>query len=394
MDLERLRRLRAGGSVGRFTLKELLGSGASAQVWLATENTSRGATERVLKVLHPELAEDASHQAMFIDEAKTGLMLRHPNLQAVYGLMVEDGLTVMVMEAQVGVDLSRVLHASPGGKIGWRPAAVVGQQVARALDYAHSKRDRQFQPLDIVHRDVSPDNVLVAEDGSVKLLDFGVVWSRDRLSVTEAGVTKGKLSYLAPEVVGQGTFDRRSDIYALGAVLWQAMAGALPWGHPQRVDEVALRGVPPPLLPENGDLPVALRRLTTAMLSPEPGPRPASMGDVDAELSEILFAEGIDEVSARELVGELMGPSLHPRTMVGASLRSSAAVPDTALRATHISDRDEPGATSASASKSALGARLEGDPRAHGLSPWTLWGAGLVMVVLALLVVILRLRAG
>jgi serine/threonine protein kinase/tetratricopeptide (TPR) repeat protein len=193
-----------------------------AEVFLAREPLAQGLAKiLVIKKIHPSLAEAPQFRQMFEDEAKVAVNLNHPNIVQTFGYGQIGPTYFLAMEHVEGVDLLRILNAAVDKKmtIPFGLCAYLGQQVAKALDYAHRKVDEYGEPLGIVHRDVSPQNILVSWDGMVKLVDFGI--ARARHVREEEGVVKGKFAYMSPEQAVGAPVDPRSDIFSTGIVLWE-----------------------------------------------------------------------------------------------------------------------------------------------------------------------------
>ena len=230
---ERFRTLIGSGSVvGSYTLLSRLGSGGMADVYLARREGS-GVVQRVaLKRLRPEHLDDPKFTRMFLDEARLAAKLVHPNIVTLLDVGEHQGELYLAMELVDGAPLSRMLQLlrRRGLPIGSAAAVEVTLQVANALTYAHAMTDETGQALRLVHRDVSPQNVLVDKTGHVKLADFGIARSLDGGGArTRTGIMKGKLSYMAPEQVQTSTYDQRIDVYALGVVLFEMLANRLPY---------------------------------------------------------------------------------------------------------------------------------------------------------------------
>ncbi len=178
-----------------------------------------------IKVIHDDLSEDWQFLRMFVDEALISVRIRHPNVVRVDELGEEDGVYFLVMEYVHGCSLAQLLSsmARRGRRMRPQIAVWIAAQVAAGLHAAHEMTGHDGALLGVVHRDVSPQNVLLGVDGSVKLLDFGIAKARGRAERTDAGVIKGKLRYMAPEQATGEAIDRRIDIYALGVVLWEML---------------------------------------------------------------------------------------------------------------------------------------------------------------------------
>lgn len=223
--------LRAMQEVGRYRMLRAIGRGGMAEVFEAEAVGEQGFRRRVaIKRMLGELSGDPSAARMFLDEARIASRLYHANIVAVMDYGVSDGAPFQVLEFVDGVDAARLreLGTRAGDAMPIEVALHICAQVAQALAYAHGLRDDAGMALGIVHRDVSPSNVLVSWAGDVKLTDFGIALARDRVEETAAGVTKGKLAYMAPEQAVRGRVDARADLFALGCVLHTLLTGYSP----------------------------------------------------------------------------------------------------------------------------------------------------------------------
>lgn len=205
-----------------------LASGGMATVLLARQLGDAGFERLVaLKRVHRHLVEDPEVFAMASDEARLAALVRHTNVVAVTGVLDTGGELVLVQDYVEGFGLARLLREL--GKAGERLEPTIAARIlidaARGLHATHEAKDLLGQPLEIVHRDVSPQNLLVGSDGTTRLIDFGIARAERRMSATRTGVLKGKLSYMAPEQIGEERVDRRADVFAAGAVLFEALTG-------------------------------------------------------------------------------------------------------------------------------------------------------------------------
>lgn len=210
---------------GRYQLLNKLAAGGMAEIFLAREEGSP--TTVVIKRILPHLAENEYFIAMFLDEARLAARLNHPNIVQVLDLGKKDENLFLAMEYIYGDDLRRFSRQADtaGTPIPIHLVVRIVAEVCKGLDYAHKKTDAAGKPLNIVHRDVSPQNVLVAFNGAVKIVDFGIAKAADQITVTRTGVLKGKYSYMSPEQVAGQSLDRRSDIFALGIILHELLTG-------------------------------------------------------------------------------------------------------------------------------------------------------------------------
>src|SRR5271165_3920128 len=213
--------------IAQFELVRRLGAGGMAEVFLAKKTGAEGTYKLlVLKRILPTHGSSRRYRAMFIEEARLATRLNHPNVVQVYEFQdFEDQGLLLAMEYVEGCDLGHLISRAKtrGARIPPWVGAWIISEAAKGLHYAHEKKDEAGQPLDIVHRDVSPQNVLLSFDGAVKIADFGIASAR--LFADEQGVLKGKTGYMSPEQVRGESVDRRGDLYALGVILWETLAG-------------------------------------------------------------------------------------------------------------------------------------------------------------------------
>ena len=216
---------------GRYRLVERLNEGGMSELFIAKAAGIEGFTRSfVLKRLRPELARDKDAVAQFIDEARLQAGLVHSNIVPVFDFGIVGGEYFMTQEYILGRDLGRLMERlATRGQAGL-PSPVahyVAHETLQALAYAHTRVDAEGAPLGIVHRDVAAGNVIVSLAGEVKLSDFGIVKSNDRVSRTQAGMVKGNANFMSPEQARGQTVDARSDLFSLGLVLYYCLAGEL-----------------------------------------------------------------------------------------------------------------------------------------------------------------------
>jgi serine/threonine-protein kinase len=214
---------------GRYELLEVAGRGGMADVWRGRVRGDSGFMRDVaIKQMHANLAVQPQYVAMFVEEARVGSALQSPNISEVHDFVHDRGNYYMVLEWIDGVDLGSWVkwHVARNEPTRWELVAAVGVGILRGLAAAHERLGPDGRPLPIVHRDVSPHNVLLTTRGMVKLIDFGLAFAPDRTQeTTEPGIVKGKMSYLAPEIVTGGRPSPASDQFACGSVLWEALVG-------------------------------------------------------------------------------------------------------------------------------------------------------------------------
>jgi len=211
--------------LGRYSLYAELASGGMATVYVARQRGAVGFGKTVaIKRLHPHLARDQYFVTMFLDEARLAARVQHPNVVPILDVVATDRELFLVLEYVRGETLSGLLRVVRKAR-GFLPVPVVTSVVIdllSGLQAAHEAKDERGQPLSIVHRDVSPQNVIVGADGVARVLDFGVAKAATRLQTTREGQLKGKIPYMAPEQLS-GEVSSRTDVYAAGVVLWEAL---------------------------------------------------------------------------------------------------------------------------------------------------------------------------
>jgi eukaryotic-like serine/threonine-protein kinase len=218
---------------GKYLLLRHLATGGMAEVFLARVNGPAGwEKECVIKRILPALAADQQFVQMFLDEARIAARLNHPNIVQIYDLgQVGPKEFFIAMEFVHGVDLEQLIdnEKKRGGRVPLHIACRVIASIAEGLDHAHRAVDARGQALGLVHRDVSPSNVMVSFDGSAKILDFGIAKAAPLKGRTEVGVIKGKIPYMSPEQVEGQVLDARSDVFSLGTLLYELIAGQKPF---------------------------------------------------------------------------------------------------------------------------------------------------------------------
>jgi len=220
--------------IGRYDLVAGIGHGGMADVFLAvlaSGEAGRFQKLLVLKLLKPELSDEPEFVEMFLEEARLAARLNHPNVVQTIEVGADGGRHFLAMEYIEGQPLNRVARALlRNSAFDLSAKLTIILRTLIGLDYAHELTDYDGSPLGIVHRDISPGNILVGYDGQVKLMDFGIAKANDSNSHTRVGLLKGKTAYMAPEQARSGHVDRRADLYAAGVVLWELIAGRRMWG--------------------------------------------------------------------------------------------------------------------------------------------------------------------
>ncbi len=236
---------------GPYLLVELIARGGMAEVYRATIPGATGFEKTVaIKMVLPHLAEDKDFVDMLIDEARIIVNINHSNIAQVLDLGEIDGVYYIAMEFINGLDLDALLKASPDERVPQDHAAFISSNILAGLHHAHQSTDATGRPLGVVHRDVSPHNVLISLGGDIKIIDFGVAKIQsDGRSDTRAGVIKGKLLYMSPEQAMAKEVDGRADIFAVGVNLYRMVTGVLPFDGEteyQIYNNILTRPVRPP----------------------------------------------------------------------------------------------------------------------------------------------------
>ena len=216
-----------GRTLGRYTLRYLVARGGMATVYLAQLAGAHGFEKWVaIKIMHPHLGHDRRFVTMFLDEARVASRIQHPNACSVLDFGEEGGMPYIVMEYMHGETLGSVVRQgwTQGDMPLWVPARIIAD-ASRGLHAAHETRGPTGEPLQVVHRDVSPQNILALYDGIGKIMDFGVARAEGRMTDTATSEVKGKFAYMSPEQLSSKPIDRRSDVWALGVVLWETTLG-------------------------------------------------------------------------------------------------------------------------------------------------------------------------
>ena len=265
-------------TLGKFTLLDQIGEGGMARIWLARAHGIGGFEKLVVvKQILPRLAEDTEFVARFFQEARLAATLQHPNIAEVYEVDEADGVYFYTMEYVRGRDLRHVLQRARqrGRALSLAEVIAVTTGLCAGLHHAHTRADPQGRPLGIVHRDVSPANVLLSFDGEVKLADFGVAKARTSMVSTVAGRLRGKIPYMSPEQCRGEALDRRSDVYSAGVVLWEALAGRRL--HDGDSEIAVLRAIADrdaaPVTSARPDCPPALAAIVASALARSPAQR-------------------------------------------------------------------------------------------------------------------------
>jgi serine/threonine-protein kinase len=291
----------------RYQVIERIDVGGMAEVFKANSTSLQGYQKLVaIKRVLPELTQNERFVRMFLDEAKVSLHLNHTNIVQVFDLGIADGTYFIVMEYVDGSNLKKIIQLLGQRKqrVSVEQAVYIGLQVCKGLAHAHAKRDQNANHLGIVHRDISPPNVLVSRDGEVKITDFGLAKAKNQAEVTDPGVVKGKFGYLSPEAATGDKVDARTDIFAVGILVWEMLVGRRLFLG--KTDYETLKQVQKAQIPSVAQfgvkVPAQLEQILARSLTREPGRRFQSAQDMGAALAQFLFSYG-KVVSAFDIAG-------------------------------------------------------------------------------------------
>jgi serine/threonine-protein kinase len=377
-----------GHTVHGYRILSRLRSGGMATLYLAARQGAAGFSRPVaIKMIHPHLADDPECERMFVEEARMLARIVHPNVVHVEELIEHEGSLHLVMEYVEGCSLGQLSSALTGTGRRFVPdvAAYIAMQVASGLHAAHEARGENGEPLGIVHRDVSPQNVLVARQGHVKLIDFGIakVRSGDR---STTGSLRGKIRYMSPEQAWGRPVDRRTDIYALGVVLWEMLTGRRLFEAPNDfalLENVRSPHIVPPAALVPG-VPRALSDVVMAALEPEPARRPRTANDLRRMLAEAVPTTlAIEPESIARLVALVVADDARLTSIVREAMGASA--PSIAMLTTRSFTGTEEALQTMSLALPATSASLTTPRRDPRLATGLVLAVGAIAIIAALI---------
>ncbi|HMR79832.1 MAG TPA: serine/threonine-protein kinase, partial [Polyangiaceae bacterium] len=300
----------------RYRVLEKIASGGMAEVFRAESAGLEGFKKTVaIKRVLPHLAEKKQFMGMFLDEARLSAQLSHSNCVQVFDVGVGDNTFFIVMEYVDGSDLKGVIshHQKMGSAVPPEVACLICVRICEGLAYAHELRDAKGESLNIVHRDMSPPNVLITRHGEVKIVDFGLAKANSQLEKSEPGIIKGKFSYLSPEAALGQPIDRRTDIFAVGIILWELLAGRrLFMGETDLETVRQVQAARYTTLVDLGlSVPPELERVLARALARDPLQRYQAARDLGRDLNNVLFQFG-RAVSSFDIAG-LLDPIMRER---------------------------------------------------------------------------------
>lgn len=297
------------GSLGKYHVFATLGRGGMADVYLAVARGPVGFNKLVvIKRLRPQLAEEPAFRDMFLDEARLAARLSHPNIVNTFEVGEESGAHFIAMEYLEGQALNKVIREAIRMNVPISPsiAARILADMLLGLSYAHNVTDYDGSPLGIIHRDVSPHNIFVTYDGSVKVVDFGIAKAASTTTETEVGVLKGKVAYMAPEHATGTRIDARADVFASGIVLWELLTRQRLFPGENAAVTIHRLMSQPIAPPRSHDprIPRELEQIVMRALEKDPAARYQSAADMRAALEAFIARSG--EPVRQEDVGALL----------------------------------------------------------------------------------------
>lgn len=293
---------------GRYELLHKAGSGGMAVVWKARTLGAAGFSRPVaVKRIIPHLATSTEFVAMFVEESRVVSELQHPGIAQIHDFGADEaGHHFLVLEWIEGVDLQELVDAfvRERRQAPWPVVAEIGVQMLNALAAAHERRDGTGAVAPIIHRDVTPHNVRLGALGYVKLTDFGIARAADRATMTRPDAIKGKLSYIAPEMLKGAAVSARTDLFSVGIVLWEALAGRRLFDAPSDMQVMFMvhEASVPPLRELRPDVPEALAAVIHRALAKNAAERFESAHDMARALSDVLRTAP-EPADARRLAG-------------------------------------------------------------------------------------------
>lgn len=293
----------------KYQVLRKIGEGGMAEVYIADMLCQPGYSKRVaVKRVLPKLAQNHRFIRMFLDEARLGLLLNHSNIVHVFDVGRANGSYFIVMEYVNGVNLKEVheFYLVRNALVPLELTVSIAIEICRGLDYAHRLTDREGTLLNVVHNDINPSNVLLSENGEVKLVDFGLSEAAVHVEKTDPDIVRGKFGYLSPEAAwGHGT-DSRADVYAAGIILYEMLTGVKLFRGETDLDSLQLAREARVTSPRhyNPDIPVSLEQVLYYALAKDPGERCPNARQLGQHLSQILFEIGqpVDAFSVGDMI--------------------------------------------------------------------------------------------
>jgi serine/threonine-protein kinase len=294
---------------GRYELLMEMGTGGMASLYLARLRGPENFEKLLaIKRIHENLAQEEDFIKMFLDEARIAALIHHPNVATTFDMGRIEGSHFIAMEYVHGHNLGELIRESIRQKrpLSWEYGARIIANAAKGLHAAHQLTNSDGAPLNVVHRDVSPQNLLISYDGHVKVVDFGIAYAAERLVHTSTGTMKGKAAYMSPEQIDARPVDRRSDVFALGIVLFEAVCMRRLFKADSDAATMmrVVKGQVPKPRTVRAEIPLELERIILKSLAVDPTERFVTAGDMADALEELLVGHG--KVVSENKIGQLM----------------------------------------------------------------------------------------
>jgi serine/threonine protein kinase/Tfp pilus assembly protein PilF len=278
---------------GKYQLLDKIAVGGMAELYRAKVMGDYGFEKQVaIKKILPHLSDEGNLVKAFIDEAKLAALLQHENIVQIYDFGNLDGEYFITMEYLFGKDLRKLTYKAKekAVPIDLENTLYVISRLCAGLDYSHNLKDLQGKPLNIIHRDINPQNIFITYEGQVKIIDFGIAKAASHNSTTHEGLIKGKLAYMSPEQANGKTIDHRSDIFSTGIILYELLAGQRMFeGEAMHIYTQVRDAAYKPLESLVPDLPARLNDVVQHALAKEPDKRYQSCGEMLADLEECIY---------------------------------------------------------------------------------------------------------
>lgn len=399
---------------GKYLLLDKIGTGGMAELFLAKQTGLSGFEKSVaIKRILPHLTQGSEFIAMFINEAKLAALLTHQNIVQIYDLGNVDQCHYIAMEYIMGKDLRTVINHGKSKSIPLSigDALLIVSKICSALDYAHRKKDLNGNDLHLVHRDISPQNILVSYEGEVKLVDFGIAKAAMGGQETKTGVLKGKLAYMSPEQAWGKPVDGRTDLFALGIVLYEAVTGERLFTGNDEIsilEKVRKAEVPPPTQ-LNPAIPPELEAILKKAMAKEPEDRYQTASEMEMALEDLITKKGyaFSSLSLSHYMQALFAEEILIDTrrfqLLTSQAHQTAPVEDrsTVVRPAHAAATPVPADPAAAVRKSISQSKLVlPPPKGRRLSRWvsatlflTSWSVFLLLLFLSDISFVARLRS-
>ena len=278
---------------GKYHLLQKIASGGMAELYRAKVTRDHGFEKRVaIKKILPHLTDEGNLVKAFIDEAKLAALLQHENIIQIYDFGSIDGEYFIAMEYLFGKDLRKLINKVKrnGSALDLESTLYIISRICAGLDYSHKLKDLQGKPLNIIHRDINPQNIFLTYEGQVKIIDFGIAKAASHNSTTHEGLIKGKVAYMSPEQAMGQTIDHRSDIFSTGIILYELLAGRRMFeGEAMHIYSQVREARFEPLMKVQRNLPDKLYAVVDRALAKEPDERYQTCGEMLADLEECFI---------------------------------------------------------------------------------------------------------